>query len=83
MLSIFQICVMIGWATCLFVCASVVYGPYTNKDSHIFSLNESVAYHALHRTGWGIAVSWIIFACATGHGGKNTGPYKLPCLGYN
>ena len=24
----------------------------------------------LMRTGWGVAVSWIIFSCATGYGGR-------------
>ncbi|XP_064457672.1 nose resistant to fluoxetine protein 6-like [Ornithodoros turicata] len=29
----------------------------------------SVLYASLHRTGWGLGIAWIVFACITGHGG--------------
>ena len=65
-----QIVVLLGWLVCVGICLSVVYGPYTDKDlSHIFTMEQSIAYHSLSRTGWGIAICWIVFACATGYGG--------------
>ena len=48
----------------------MVYGTYSDKDrSHIMGTAESTIYLAYHRTGWALAVCWIVFACATGHGG--------------
>ena len=65
-----QVAVVIGWVACILICSAIVYGPYSDNGSHVFTEGESVLYEALNRTGWGIAVSWIIFACATGHGGS-------------
>ena len=58
------------WFLCLLVTTLIVYGPYTYEDKHIMSTKESTSYYALFRTGWGMAVCWVIFACATGNGGK-------------
>ena len=66
---IFQMVNLFCWLLCIGICCAVIYGGYTDGDSHIFSLDESVAYQALSRTGWGVVVCWIVFACATGHGG--------------
>lgn len=57
------------WFFCILITTLIVYGPYTKDDSHIFTTGASTAYYTLFRTGWGIAVCWIIFACATGNGG--------------
>ena len=66
-----QLVVLFGWIVCFGILLSTVYGIYSDKDnSHIFSVGEYTAYHALHRTGWGVAVCWIVFACATGYGGR-------------
>lgn len=64
-----KVCVLLGWAVSLLICLTIIYSPYSEKGNHIFSNSESAAYHALHRTGWGIVICWIVFACATGHGG--------------
>ena len=64
-----QLCVLLGWIVCLFICMSCVYGLYSDGDSHLLNLNETVAFQALFRTGWGVAVCWVVFACATGNGG--------------
>ena len=50
---------------------SVLYGLY-NDDGlppHI-SDTLSTVYNSLARVGWGVAVSWVIVACATGNGGE-------------
>lgn len=57
------------WLMCVLMTTAIIYGPFTYEDNHIMSTNDSAAYYALHRTGWGVAVCWIIFACATGNGG--------------
>ena len=70
--------VLFGWIVCFGILLSTVYGIYSDKDnSHIFNVGEYTAYHALHRTGWGVAVCWIVFACATGYGGRFT---KVVCF---
>ena len=43
---------------------------------------ESALWNAVHRSVWGLVISWVIFACASGHGGPiNTflsWPFLLP-----
>ena len=65
-----QILVLLGWVVSILICIAVVYGPYEAYGNHIINDEQSTAYEALHRTGWGIAICWIIFACATGNGGR-------------
>ncbi|XP_045192779.2 nose resistant to fluoxetine protein 6-like [Mercenaria mercenaria] len=57
------------WVLCVLMTTAVIYGPYTKDDGHIMSTDDSTAYYTLFRTVWGIAVCWVIFACATGNGG--------------
>ncbi|XP_045192777.2 O-acyltransferase like protein-like [Mercenaria mercenaria] len=68
----FRIPVMINlacWLLCIGAVCSIVYGPFTKDDEHIFTAEQSTAYNTLFRTGWGVAICWIVFACATGYGG--------------
>ncbi|WAR11331.1 NRF6-like protein [Mya arenaria] len=60
---------ILGWFLSISVICTVIYSPYSDEQSHILSLQESAAYLSLHRTGWGLAMAWIIVACCTGHGG--------------
>ncbi|WAR11321.1 NRF6-like protein [Mya arenaria] len=60
---------ILGWFLSLAVFCTVTYSLYTDKRSHILSLHESAAYFSLHRTGWGLAMAWVIVACCTGYGG--------------
>lgn len=57
------------WFLSIGLCTAIIYGPYTDDDSHIMSIKETVVYMSLFRTGWGLAICWFIFACATGNGG--------------
>lgn len=66
-----KVLVLLAWVLSILICMAVVYGPYEAYGNHIFNDEQSTAYEALHRTGWGIAICWIIFACATGNGGRN------------
>jgi len=69
------------WVICFGVCCVVVYGPYTDEGDHVFTNLDSSMYEALARTGWGLAVAWVIFACSTGNGGKSL--YVLICINVN
>ncbi|XP_037072333.1 nose resistant to fluoxetine protein 6-like [Pollicipes pollicipes] len=60
-----------GWIAAFAVGISVVYGmhSYQMPWDPTPSKAVAVAYGGLHRLAWGLAVSWIIFACVTGYGG--------------
>lgn len=63
--------VAIGWICSTGICLGVLYGiipfldiPPTRTQA------ENAAYMALHRLGWAIGLSWVIFACVSGYGGS-------------
>ncbi|XP_037083860.1 nose resistant to fluoxetine protein 6-like [Pollicipes pollicipes] len=60
-----------GWIAAFAVGISVVYGMYGYQMpwDPTPSKAVAVAYGGLHRLAWGLAVSWVIFACVTGYGG--------------
>ena len=65
-----QVLNLLGWLLSIGICCACVYGPYSDGNKHVLSVEESAAFYGLMRTGWGVAVSWIIFSCATGYGGR-------------
>ncbi|CAC5358118.1 unnamed protein product [Mytilus coruscus] len=58
------------WSAAIGTGMAIVYGLYDDINSDT-PLPTSVAafYNAVHRTAWGLCISWVIFACATGNGG--------------
>ncbi|KAL3870229.1 hypothetical protein ACJMK2_038306 [Sinanodonta woodiana] len=59
---------MVGWLTATGVALAVLYGLY-NPNNDTLSTGVSALYLSLARTAWGVALAWVIFACATGNGG--------------
>lgn len=59
-----------GWLAAFATGILVIYGiyPYQMPWEPI-SKAVAVTYGGLHRTAWGLAVAWVIFACVTGYGG--------------
>ncbi|XP_060604940.1 nose resistant to fluoxetine protein 6-like isoform X2 [Ruditapes philippinarum] len=61
---------ILGWAVATTFAMLSLYGVYSS-DTGTKHLNEDVSafYYATFRTAWGLAIAWVIFACATGYGG--------------
>ena len=64
---------LLGWATAAAAALAVLYGLYPEANGHPLSQSVAAFYASMHRTVWGAAIGWVIFACVTGYGGKNIG----------
>ncbi|XP_076440369.1 nose resistant to fluoxetine protein 6-like [Babylonia areolata] len=58
-----------GWAVATASALAVVYGLYGEANHDPLTADESALYNSASHTVWGVCVCWVIFACATGHGG--------------
>ncbi|XP_052090752.1 nose resistant to fluoxetine protein 6-like [Mytilus californianus] len=57
------------WAVFAASALAVLYGIYDDINGDQLSTGVAALYNVLHKTVWGAAVCWVIFACATGNGG--------------
>ncbi|KAL5292653.1 hypothetical protein ACFFRR_011433 [Megaselia abdita] len=70
---------LIAWAATFTVIFSVVFGPYNSQQvGYESSAAEAASYDAFTRVAWGVALSWIIFACHHGYGGIINGFLSNP-----
>lgn len=60
----------IGWALAIIMAGVIVYAPH-NVAFVKYDRLETSLYLSLHRIGWSLIVSWIIYTCITGHGGTS------------
>ena len=67
---LYRIVNVLGWAVATTFALLVIYGPYTSDAKYKMTETESAFYNAAFRTGWGLAIAWVVCACATGYGGK-------------
>ncbi|WAR31993.1 NRF6-like protein [Mya arenaria] len=60
---------LFGWAIATAVALAILYGLWTTETTPKLGENMSALYNATSRTAWGACIAWVIFSCATGHGG--------------
>ncbi|XP_052090838.1 nose resistant to fluoxetine protein 6-like [Mytilus californianus] len=60
---------LFGWLIAAVSACAVLYGVYDDVNGSRESREVSSFYITVHRTVWGAAVGWVIFACAHGYGG--------------
>lgn len=60
---------VLGWAISTAVALLVLYGLYDADGKDKLGADAAALYNATSRTAWGMAIAWVIFACATGYGG--------------
>ncbi|XP_015907619.1 O-acyltransferase like protein-like [Parasteatoda tepidariorum] len=58
-----------GWAVSSVSCLAVLFATYLWSRGTAADTVEGVIYAVLHRTVWAAGVAWVLFTCATGHGG--------------
>ena len=73
-----QMIAVVGWCLAAVIALAVLFGPYEPAQGNLMTPAGSAAYNALHSTGWGVAVAWVIIACDCGYGGK-----KKNCVSKN
>ena len=62
-----------GWTIAIATGLAIVYGldvPDIFFDGKTFSMAENILYGGFHRLAWAMAVSWVIFTCSRGYGGR-------------
>ena len=68
------------WTFALTVMAFCIFGTYGNYSGHPLSRSARITFLALSRLGWAIALSAMIIACFSGHGGKCDGSRSISAL---
>ena len=65
----FQYLRVLCWLVAIPFATTSVFGLYNyTRGVQELSVGVSALYNSAHRTAWGIALSWLIYACVTGHG---------------
>ena len=59
-----------GWILSSSSCLAVLFATYSWSRGQSAKPAESVVYAIFHRTIWAAGVAWVLFTCATGHGGN-------------
>ncbi|XP_077544499.1 nose resistant to fluoxetine protein 6-like [Haemaphysalis longicornis] len=69
-----------AWTLATVVALAALLGVRTWTVGRLPERLESAFYAALHRVCWGLGVSWVMYACATGRGGYVTKILAWPIM---
>ena len=69
---------LVLWAVAFAVGMSAVYGLYGGFQGRVFTGAENVLYNMFSRTGWGVAVGILLYACHHGYGGLINSFLSMP-----
>jgi len=61
--------VALGWIFSTGVCLACLFGIDRFQGESDASVAESAVYLSFTRLGWGLGLSWVVFACIFGYGG--------------
>ncbi|XP_078606530.1 nose resistant to fluoxetine protein 6-like isoform X2 [Branchiostoma floridae x Branchiostoma japonicum] len=65
-----KVVALLGWLAATGIGLGVVYGLYNHlTEGVVLSRPVAVMYLTVHRTAWGLALAWVVFACVNGYGG--------------
>ena len=70
-LHLLQSLVISLWIASCVTCCAIVFGLYHYRDDGDMNRILAVLYSSLHRPAWGLALGWVVYACATENGGKS------------
>ena len=68
-----KVTILCGWIISIATGLAIVYGiniPQNFPLITTLSMTEKILYGGFHRLAWAMAVSWVIFTCSRGYGGK-------------
>ena len=68
-----KVTILCGWIISIATGLAIVYGldiPNVMFDGKTLSMTENIIYGGFHRLTWAMAVSWVIFTCSRGYGGR-------------
>ena len=69
---------LVLWAVAIAVGMSAVYGLYSGFQGRVFTGAENVLYNMFSRTGWGVALALMVYACHHGYGGSINSFLSMP-----
>lgn len=72
-ITLSKLTVMVGWILSFIIQMVILYGlsPYLDDETvPVINPFFRVIYGVFHRTLWSVVISWIIFVCVKGYGGK-------------
>jgi lysylphosphatidylglycerol synthetase-like protein (DUF2156 family) len=60
----------LGWLLNTTICLATLFTlVIAYLPDYKYNVVDAAFYGSLHRVAWSLSISWVIYACVTGHGG--------------